>query len=114
MVGLSERHRRCQQIPQAFTTAHGYDDVPPALREAGFEPTYRAVMNAAKRDIEQLHKTHHEAAVYAIPFGFKVRCRERPLVLPRCGLPDEATAHAALSVPGRVDSDNPAGFWKTA
>ena len=67
------RHRRCQQIQQNFTTAHGYE-VPPALVEAGLERDYRAAMDAVKSDIERIRKSHQEAALYAIPFGFKVRC----------------------------------------
>jgi thymidylate synthase ThyX len=67
------RHRRCQQIQQHFTTLHGYD-VPLALIEAGLDADYRAAMDAVKTDIEQLRKSHQEAALYAIPFGFKVRC----------------------------------------
>lgn len=67
------RHRRCQQIQQNFTTLHGYD-VPPALVEAGLDGDYRAAMDAVKTDIELLRKSHQEAALYAIPFGFKVRC----------------------------------------
>lgn len=67
------RHRRCQQIQQTFTTLHGYD-VPPALCEAGLDRDYRAAMDAVKSDIEQLRTSHQEAALYAIPFGFKVRC----------------------------------------
>ena len=67
------RHRRCQQVQQNFTTIHGYD-VPPALREAGVERDYCAAMDAVKADIEQLRKTNQEAALYATPFGFRVRC----------------------------------------
>lgn len=67
------RHRRCQQVQQNFTTQHGYD-VPPALTEAGLDRDYRAAMDAVKTDIERLRKTSQEAALYAIPFGFKVRC----------------------------------------
>ena len=67
------RHRRCQQIQQNFTTLHGYD-VPPALREAGLDRDYCAAMEAVKSDIERLRPIHQEAALYAIPFGFKVRC----------------------------------------
>ncbi|MGH7255198.1 MAG: FAD-dependent thymidylate synthase [Nitrospirales bacterium] len=67
------RHRRCQQIQQNFTTLHGYE-VPPALVEAGLDGDYRAAMDAVKADIESLRKTSQEAALYAIPFGFKVRC----------------------------------------
>ncbi len=67
------RHRRCQQVQQNFTTLHGYD-VPPALTDAGLESDYRAAMDAVKQDIERLRKGSQEAALYAIPFGFKVRC----------------------------------------
>jgi hypothetical protein len=67
------RHRRCQQVQQNFTTVHGYD-TPPILKEAGLESDYRSAMDAVKADIEQLRKSDQEAALYAIPFGFKVRC----------------------------------------
>ncbi len=67
------RHRRCQQIQQNFTTVHGYD-VPPALVEGGLARDYTTAMDAVKRDIEGLRRTSQEAALYAIPFGFRVRC----------------------------------------
>lgn len=67
------RHRRCQQIQQNFTTTHGYD-VPPPLVQAGMDAEYRQAMDAVKGDIERLRKVDQEAALYAIPFGFKVRC----------------------------------------
>lgn len=67
------RHRRCQQIQQNFTTVHGYD-VPPPLVQAGLDGEYRQSMDAVRRDIEQLKKVNAEAGLYAIPFGFKVRC----------------------------------------
>lgn len=67
------RHRRCQQVQQNFTTQHGYD-VPPALIQAGLDRDYRAALDAVKSDIERLRQTHQEAALYAIPFGFRVRC----------------------------------------
>lgn len=67
------RHRRCQQVQQNFTTLHGYD-VPPVLEEAGLDADYRAAMDAVKADIEQVRASSQEAALYAIPFGFKVRC----------------------------------------
>lgn len=67
------RHRRCQQIQQNFTTLHGYD-VPPPLVQAGLDGEYRQAMDAVRADIDQLKKLNAEAALYAIPFGFKVRC----------------------------------------
>jgi hypothetical protein len=67
------RHRRCQQIQQNFTTAHGYE-VPPPLVQAGLDAEYRQAMDAVRTDIDQLKRVSGEAALYAIPFGFKVRC----------------------------------------
>jgi hypothetical protein len=67
------RHRRCQQVQQNFTTIHGYD-VPPPLIEAGLDLEYRQAMDAVRSDIELLKKKDQEASLYAIPFGFKVRC----------------------------------------
>lgn len=67
------RHRRCQQVQQNFTTLHGYE-VPPPLIEAGLDQEYRQAMDAVRQDIELLKKKDQEASLYAIPFGFKVRC----------------------------------------
>lgn len=67
------RHRRCQQVQQPFTTIHGYD-VPPPLVEAGLDQDYRQAMDAVRQAIELLKDKDQEAALYAIPFGFKVRC----------------------------------------
>jgi hypothetical protein len=67
------RHRRCQQVQQNFTTAHGYD-TPALLGDAGFARDYAAAMDAVQSDIERLRGASQEAALYAIPFGFKVRC----------------------------------------
>ncbi len=67
------RHRRCQQIQQNFTTAHGYE-IPAPLCDAGLDGEYRDAMEAVRRDIERLRGMDREAARYAIPFGFRVRC----------------------------------------
>jgi len=67
------RHRRCQQVQQNFTTLHGYD-VPPLLIKAGLDQEYRQAMDAVRQDIESLKNKDQEASLYAIPFGFKVRC----------------------------------------
>jgi thymidylate synthase ThyX len=67
------RHRRCQQIQQNFTPQHGYD-VPPALTDAGLGKDYTAAMNAVKQDIERLRGMDQESSIYALPFGFRVRC----------------------------------------
>lgn len=67
------RHRRCQQVQQNFTTVHGYD-VPALLGKAGVEKEYRQAMDAVSQDINRLRGVNQEAALYAIPFGFRVRC----------------------------------------
>ena len=67
------RHRRCQQIQQNFTTVHGYD-VPPVLQDAGVKKEYCQAMDAVWQDIDRLRGKNQEAAIYAIPFAFKVRC----------------------------------------
>lgn len=67
------RHRRCQQVQQNFTTIHGYD-VPEILQQADVEKDYSAALEAVKQDIEQLRKLDQESSLYAIPFGFRVRC----------------------------------------
>ena len=67
------RHRRCQQVQQNFTTMHGFE-VPQGLEEAGLTKEYGQAMTAVKGDIERLRGQNQEAALYAIPFGFKVRC----------------------------------------
>ncbi len=67
------RHRRCQQIQQSFTSMHGYD-IPPVLVDAGLEKDYTAAMNAVKQDIERLRGMDQESSIYALPFGFRVRC----------------------------------------
>jgi len=64
------RHRRCQQVRQAFTFAHGYD-VPSLLTEAGVESVYRSAMDAAAA---AAHRLEPAAAAYLLPFGHRVRC----------------------------------------
>jgi len=64
------RHRRCQQVRQGFTFAHGYD-VPSLLADAGVETTYRAAMDTAAAAARRLAP---EAAAYLLPFGHRLRC----------------------------------------
>src|SRR6202451_2366269 len=61
------RHRRCVQILQAFTTAHGYD-LPEALLEAGLAPAYEAAMQQAHKTVDALREAGKpEEARYALP-----------------------------------------------
>jgi len=64
------RHRRCQQVRQSFTFAHGYD-VPALLVEAGADAAYRRAMDGAGAAASRLPAG---AAAYLLPFGHRLRC----------------------------------------
>jgi thymidylate synthase ThyX len=63
------RHRRCVQVLQSYTTAHGYD-IPEGVAEAGLQSQYEAAVQSA-------HKTHAdlgtESADYILPLGTRMR-----------------------------------------
>src|SRR5581483_7684256 len=70
------RHRRCIQIEQGFTTAHGYD-VPEQLAPTGALSQYKSAIDQALAAIERLSRSQcpeaAENAQYAIPLGFRKR-----------------------------------------
>ncbi|HKW18847.1 MAG TPA: FAD-dependent thymidylate synthase [Terriglobales bacterium] len=70
------RHRRCIQIEQGFTIAHGYE-VPEQLGPAGALGQYQAAMDGAAKAVAALAKSVSpeaaENAQYAIPLGFRKR-----------------------------------------
>src|SRR5271167_4530418 len=47
------RHRRCVQIVQGYTTAHGYD-APPEIHDAGLAIRYDSVMDTARAAVGKL------------------------------------------------------------
>jgi thymidylate synthase ThyX len=75
------RHRRCIQLLQPYTDAHGYDspECPgqPTLAEAGLEADYTSAMNAAFTAYRHLRDSGapnaSESAQYCLPLG--TRCR---------------------------------------
>ncbi len=75
------RHRRCVQLIQEFSEAHGYEEPvcpgQPTLREAGLEPAYQSAMDAAFRAFRSLHESADpelaQSAPYLLPLG--TRCR---------------------------------------
>ncbi|WP_263368181.1 FAD-dependent thymidylate synthase [Edaphobacter bradus] len=72
------RHRRCVQLLQPYTDAHGYEDPvcagQPTLAEAAHEVEYSAAMDAAFAVYRELRDAGHpEAAAYTLPLG--TRCR---------------------------------------
>ncbi len=75
------RHRRCVQIMQDFTTAHGFD-TPPEVEAAGVRGDYELAMKRAEAAVLKLAATaggkekEEEAqqnAQYAIPLAFRKR-----------------------------------------
>jgi hypothetical protein len=67
------RHRRCTQIEQGFTSAHGYD-VPPDVTLAGLETRYRQAIGRALATHSQLTcAADPHAGLYALPLAFRKR-----------------------------------------
>jgi thymidylate synthase ThyX len=70
------RHRRCVQIMQDFTTAHGFD-TPPEVEPAGVGSDYELAMRRAETAAQKLVASGGEAAAqnaqYAIPLAFRKR-----------------------------------------
>jgi len=70
------RHRRCIQIGQEFTTAHGYE-TPEEVNAAGVAEEYHAVMLRASVAVETLRRSGMPEAAensqYAIPLAFRKR-----------------------------------------
>ena len=70
------RHRRCVQIMQDFTTAHGYE-VPPEVEAAGIRTQYESTMKRTEAGVGKLSAASgaeaRENAQYAIPLAFRKR-----------------------------------------
>jgi thymidylate synthase ThyX len=66
------RHRRCVQLIQGWTGAHGYD-VPEGVDEAGLGALYREAMDRALAASARAEQTHPDAAPYLLPLGTRVR-----------------------------------------
>jgi thymidylate synthase ThyX len=72
------RHRRCVQLIQSYTDAHGYETPvcpgQPTLAEAGLDQTYTDAMDAAHAAYRSLRDAAGpEAAAYLLPLGTRVR-----------------------------------------
>jgi thymidylate synthase ThyX len=70
------RHRRCIQIGQGFTTAHGYD-MPQEYDAAGIRPRYEQIMSRAAQTASSLMVSSAPEGVqnsqYAIPLAYRKR-----------------------------------------
>ncbi|MFZ3210896.1 MAG: FAD-dependent thymidylate synthase [Terriglobales bacterium] len=70
------RHRRCVQVHQAFTDAHGYE-TPDELAAAGLRQRYDDAMERVQDAVVELKRTAGEDArtdaVYLLPLAFRKR-----------------------------------------
>jgi thymidylate synthase ThyX len=67
------RHRRCVQILQPFTSAHGYE-VPEGLAEPGLLGQYDSAMNQAHKAFVHVSQAGFvENAAYVLPLGTRTR-----------------------------------------
>ncbi len=70
------RHRRCVQIMQDYTTAHGYE-MPEEIESAGLTSRYDAAMNRARDTVSHLAGLQtdeaEERSQYGIPMAFRKR-----------------------------------------
>jgi thymidylate synthase ThyX len=70
------RHRRCVQIMQDFTTAHGFD-TPPEVEAAGVRSDYEAAMKGTAAAVQKIAAIQGDESVenaqYAIPLAFRKR-----------------------------------------
>jgi thymidylate synthase ThyX len=67
------RHRRCVQILQRFTSAHGYE-IPEGLAEAGLLPQYDSAMTQAHKAFVNVSQAGFvENASYVLPLGTRTR-----------------------------------------
>lgn len=67
-----QRHRMCTQSNQAVTVAHGYD-MPPEIREAGFEDRFKVAIEKAVDAYDKIYKQFPEEAQYVVPLCFRKR-----------------------------------------
>ena len=70
------RHRRCVQIGQDFTSAHGYD-TPEEIHAAGVAESYHATLRSVADAVAEMARSNHPEAAqnaqYAIPLAFRKR-----------------------------------------
>lgn len=63
------RHRRCHQVRQAYTTAHGFE-TPSGIEEAGLQGIYSAAITAA---LENARAVSGRQGDYLLPFATRSR-----------------------------------------
>jgi thymidylate synthase ThyX len=66
------RHRRCIQILQGYTSAHGYD-IPEGVGQAGLQQQYETAIQSAHKAHARLASETAESADYILPLGTRMR-----------------------------------------
>src|SRR4029077_4823280 len=72
------RHRRCVQIMQDFTTAHGFD-TPPEVEAGGIRPDYDFAVKRAEAAVQKLSAPASEEAPQNAQYAIPLACRKRTL-----------------------------------
>ena len=67
-----QRHRMCTQSNQPITVVHGYD-LPPEIREAGWEEKFKAVVEKSVEAYNKIYERFSEEAQYVVPLCFRKR-----------------------------------------
>ncbi len=67
-----QRHRMCTQSNQPVTVVHGYD-LPPEIREAGFEDKFRQAVEKAADVFQKIYEKFPNEAQYVVPMCFRKR-----------------------------------------
>jgi len=67
-----QRHRMCTQSNQPITVVHGYD-LPPEIREAGFEEKFKAVVEKSVEAYNKIYEKFPDEAQYVVPMCFRKR-----------------------------------------
>lgn len=67
-----QRHRMCTQSNQPVTVVHGYD-LPPEIREAGFEDKFKTVVEKSVEAYNKIYGKFPEEAQYVVPLCFRKR-----------------------------------------
>jgi len=67
-----QRHRMCTQSNQSITVVHGYD-LPPEIREAGFEDKFKEVVEKSVEAYNKIYEKFPEEAQYVVPMCFRKR-----------------------------------------
>ena len=62
----------CTQSNQPITVVHGYD-LPPEIREAGFEDKFKAVVEKSVEAYNKIYKMFPEDVQYVVPMCFRKR-----------------------------------------